>query len=65
MIHADVGAFCLRFMLVVMIDMILKLMSLVSFKCGSYLSGDGSMTRADTGELVRACGDCLVCTDVY
>lgn len=70
MIHANVGVFCLRFMLVGMIDMIQvdEFGELVSFEWGSYLNGDvyiGSMIYADTGELVHACSDCLVCTDVY
>ena len=41
---------------------------LVSFKWGSYLNGDVyivSMIYTDMGELVHACDDCLVCTDVY
>ena len=53
-----------------MIDMIQvgEFGELVSFEGGSYLNGDvytGSMIYADTGELVHACSDCLVCTDVY
>lgn len=70
MINADIGVFCLRVMLVGMIDMIQvdEFGELVSFEWGSYLNGDvyiGSMIYAGTGELVPACDDCLVCTDVY